>query len=205
EVTFNVPYNPSEEEGSEDKEEQTVEIFIDDMNHDMSEVFHKEKIKKETDFTITLTIKEDEDAEYKVMRDGEVDSNKTVSYEEGESVTEGQIIKALSGFYYVRAEDTVYRCRGRGVFRKKGIHPLVGDYVNFDINDPNEGYITEVKPRKNELMRPPVANIDQAIIVSSSVKPEFNPLLLDRFLVLIEYKSIKPIIFITKADAASTE
>jgi len=120
-------------------------------------------------------------------------------------MTEGQIIKALSGFYYVRAEDTVYRCRGRGVFRKKGIHPLVGDYVNFDINDPNEGYITEVKPRKNELMRPPVANIDQAIIVSSSVKPEFNPLLLDRFLVLIEYKSIKPIIFITKADAASPE
>ncbi|HLR66098.1 Stk1 family PASTA domain-containing Ser/Thr kinase [Virgibacillus alimentarius] len=84
EVTFNVPYNPSEEEGSEDKEEQTVEIFIDDMNHDISEVFQKEKIKKDTDFTITLTIKEDEDAEYKVMRDGEVVINKTVSYEEGE-------------------------------------------------------------------------------------------------------------------------
>src|SRR5690625_798833 len=96
-------------------------------------------------------------------------------------MAEGQIIKALSGFYYVKAEDAIYQCRGRGVFRKRKITPLVGDFVTFDINNPNEGYITEIKPRKNELVRPPVANIDQAIIVSSATMPEFSPLLLDRF------------------------
>lgn len=118
---------------------------------------------------------------------------------------EGQIIKALSGFYYVKADDGVYQCRGRGVFRKKKITPLVGDYVTFDISAPNEGYVTEIKPRKNELVRPPVANIDQAIIVSSAVMPDFSTLLLDRFLVLIESKRITPVIFITKSDAVSAE
>ncbi|HLR41301.1 MAG TPA: ribosome small subunit-dependent GTPase A [Virgibacillus sp.] len=120
-------------------------------------------------------------------------------------MAEGQIIKALSGFYYVKTEDAIYQCRGRGVFRKRKITPLVGDFVTFDINNPNEGYITEIKPRKNELVRPPVANIDQAIIVSSATMPEFSPLLLDRFLVLIESKRIEPIIFITKSDAATAE
>jgi ribosome biogenesis GTPase len=117
----------------------------------------------------------------------------------------GQIIKALSGFYYVKADDGVYQCRGRGLFRKRKISPLVGDYVSFDINDPKEGYVTEIHARKNELIRPPVANIDQAIIVSSAVRPDFSSLLLDRFLVLIESKNIKPLIFITKTDAASDE
>lgn len=120
-------------------------------------------------------------------------------------MAEGQIIKALSGFYYVKTDDGIYQCRGRGLFRKRKINPLVGDFVKFDINDPNEGYIMEIKPRKNELVRPPIANIDQAIIVSSAVMPEFSSLLLDRFLVLIESKRIKPIIFITKVDAVSVE
>lgn len=118
---------------------------------------------------------------------------------------EGQIIKALSGFYYVKADDVVYKCRGRGLFRKKKITPLVGDYVIFDISEPNEGYVLEIKPRKNELVRPPVANIDQAIIVGSAVMPNFSTLLLDRFLVLIESKNITPVIFITKSDAVSEQ
>lgn len=112
-------------------------------------------------------------------------------------MAEGRIIKAISGFYYVKSEDQIYQCRGRGVFRKKNITPLVGDFVNFN---PEEAYILEIKSRKNELVRPPVANIDQAIIVSSATMPDFNPLLLDRFLVLIESKRIKPVIFITKKD-----
>jgi ribosome biogenesis GTPase len=100
----------------------------------------------------------------------------------------------------VQTADGIYQCRGRGVFRNKNITPLVGDFVSFDESNPNEGYIREIKPRENELVRPPIANIDQAIIVSSATLPDFNPLLLDRFLVLIEAKGIKPVIFITKMD-----
>lgn len=118
-------------------------------------------------------------------------------------MTEGRIIKALSGFYYVQATDKIYQCRGRGVFRKKNITPLVGDHVAFDISNPNEGYIMEIKQRDNELVRPPIANINQVIIVSSAVNPTFSTTLLDRFLVLIESKGIKPVIFITKIDEVS--
>ena len=112
----------------------------------------------------------------------------------------GRIIKALSGFYYVKSGEEIYQCKGRGVFRNKKITPLVGDFVTFNINEPNEGYIMEIKERENELIRPPIANIDQAIIVNSATKPDFSPVLLDRFLVLIEAKDIEPVIFITKMD-----
>ncbi|MFS0672388.1 ribosome small subunit-dependent GTPase A [Ornithinibacillus sp. 179-J 7C1 HS] len=116
---------------------------------------------------------------------------------------EGRIIKALSGFYYVQTEDDVYQCKGRGVFRKKNISPLVGDFVSFDVREEKEGYVTEIKQRTNELVRPPIANITQAIIVSSAVMPDFSTTLLDRFLVLIEAKGIQPTIFITKTDLLS--
>lgn len=118
---------------------------------------------------------------------------------------EGKIIKALSGFYYVKSDGEIYACKGRGVFRKRNINPLVGDYVTFDITNEGEGYVTEIKPRMNELMRPPIANVDQALIVSSATMPEFSSLLLDRFLVLIESKHIKPIIFITKIDVTTAQ
>lgn len=115
-------------------------------------------------------------------------------------MVEGRIIKALSGFYYVQTKKSVFACKGRGVFRKRKINPLVGDFVRFDITNEAEGYITEVKSRMNELVRPPIANVDQALIVSSAKMPAFSTLLLDRFLVLIESKDIQPIIFITKID-----
>jgi len=118
---------------------------------------------------------------------------------------EGRIIKALSGFYYVQSGNEVYACKGRGVFRKKKINPLVGDFVLFDKTNHQEGYITEVKPRKNELVRPPIANVNQAVVIASAKMPDFNPLLLDRFLVLNEAKGIKPIIFITKMDLPTVE
>lgn len=124
---------------------------------------------------------------------------------EGEYMAEGRIIKALSGFYYVKTENNIYACKGRGVFRKRKITPLVGDFVLFDKTSHGEGYITEIKPRTSELSRPPIANINQAIIVSSANKPSFSALLLDRFLVLIESKDIQPIIFINKMDLTSTE
>ncbi|MFC4023199.1 ribosome small subunit-dependent GTPase A [Oceanobacillus longus] len=118
-------------------------------------------------------------------------------------MAEGRIVKALSGFYYVQSGDKIYSCKGRGVFRNRKITPLVGDFVQFEESNPGEGYIMEIEKRSNELVRPPIANINQAIIVSSAVSPDFSTLLLDRFLVLIESKNINPLIFITKIDLIS--
>lgn len=118
---------------------------------------------------------------------------------------EGKIVKALSGFYYVLHNEDLIQCRGRGVFRKNKITPLVGDEVVFQAENDLEGYLLEVKERKNELVRPPVANVDQAILVFSAVEPDFSPLLLDRFLVLVEFNHIKPFICITKMDLAKDD
>ncbi len=118
-------------------------------------------------------------------------------------MAEGRIIKALSGFYYVKSGDKVYACKGRGVFRNQNITPLVGDFVLFDHTDEGEGYIQEIKPRSNELTRPPISNITQAIIVNAVSQPTFSPLLLDRFLVKVEAKYIKPCIVVTKKDLAT--
>lgn len=116
---------------------------------------------------------------------------------------EGKIIKALSGFYYVANQDGIVQCRGRGIFRKNKITPLVGDEVVFQADNATEGTVLEVKERKNELVRPPIANVDQAILVFSAVEPDFSTTLLDRFLVLVEYNRIKPVICITKMDLVS--
>lgn len=118
---------------------------------------------------------------------------------------EGKIIKALSGFYYVETDDTIVACRGRGNFRNKKITPLVGDEVEYHLEKSGEGYLLEIKARKNELVRPPIANVDQAILVFSAVEPDFSPVLLDRFLVLIEFNEIKPLIIITKIDLCNNE
>lgn len=115
----------------------------------------------------------------------------------------GRIVKSLSGFYNVNNELGTFQCKGRGVFRKRKITPLVGDIVSFNLDENDEGYITDIEPRKNELVRPPVANVDQAIIMSSAKHPDFNPKLLDRFLVLIESARVTPIIFVTKMDLAT--
>lgn len=121
-------------------------------------------------------------------------------------MAEGRIIKALSGFYYVKtAENKIYQCRGRGVFRNQNITPLVGDDVIFEYDNPKEGYIMEIKPRSNELQRPPIANITQAIIMTSAKEPNFNQTLLDQFLVLIEAKRIRAVLFISKIDLLSEE
>lgn len=113
---------------------------------------------------------------------------------------EGKIIKALSGFYYVLNEEKIIQCRGRGIFRKQNITPLVGDYVEYEAENDKEGYVLSIEERKNELTRPPIANIDQAVLVFSAMEPAFSTTLLDRFLILIESKDIEPIICITKTD-----
>ncbi|WP_202079900.1 ribosome small subunit-dependent GTPase A [Caldalkalibacillus salinus] len=116
----------------------------------------------------------------------------------------GQIIKALSGYYYVQEDETkrVWQCRARGVFKKRKISPLVGDYVQFDPGQNEEGTVTEVHARKNELNRPPVANVDQALLVFSVNEPAFSAILLDKFLVHIEQARITPVICLTKVDLA---
>ncbi|WP_368504026.1 ribosome small subunit-dependent GTPase A [Alkalihalophilus sp. As8PL] len=112
----------------------------------------------------------------------------------------GMIVKALSGFYYVQNEDGLFQCRGRGNFRKRKIKPLVGDKVEFEAENRTDGYILDVLERKNELIRPPIANVDQALLVFSAKEPEFSSLLLDKFLVHIEANEIEPLIIISKSD-----
>src|SRR5690625_2096920 len=116
---------------------------------------------------------------------------------------EGRIVKSLSGFDTVKSDKGLFTCKGRGVFRNQNITPLVGDFVLFKKTDEQTGYITKIEARKNELIRPPIANVTQAIIVHSACQPTFNPLLLDRFLVLVESEQISPMIVITKLDLAS--
>ena len=113
---------------------------------------------------------------------------------------QGIIIKSLAGFYYVEADGQVYQTRARGNFRKKGQTPYVGDFVDFSADDQSEGYILKIHERKNSLVRPPIVNIDQAVVIMSAKEPDFNANLLDRFLVLLEQKTIEPLIYISKLD-----
>lgn len=115
----------------------------------------------------------------------------------------GQIIKAISGFYYVRTEQGVtYQCRARGVFKfeKKKLKPLVGDYVQFDETDPGEGYVTAVETRQTELVRPAIANVTQAVVVCALREPHFQQMPLDRFLVHAEHAGLEIVIVLTKLD-----
>lgn len=113
---------------------------------------------------------------------------------------QGIIIKSLAGFYYVESEGQVYQTRARGNFRQKGQKPYVGDWVEFSAEGQSEGYILAIHERKNSLVRPPIVNIDQAVVIMSAKEPDFNPNLLDRFLVLLEQKGIHPIVYISKTD-----
>lgn len=114
----------------------------------------------------------------------------------------GKIIKCLSNDYTVLAGNETYICKSRGKFRKLNITPLVGDNVIFD--EQNK-YILEILPRKNELVRPPVANIDQAILITSVKEPDFSSNLLDKLITIIEYNNVKPIICFTKTDLLTSE
>lgn len=113
---------------------------------------------------------------------------------------QGIIVKSLAGFYYIESEGQVYQTRARGNFRQKGQKPYVGDWVDFSAEDQSEGYILAIHERKNSLVRPPIVNIDQAVVIMSAKEPDFNANLLDRFLVLLEQKGIHPIVYISKTD-----
>lgn len=109
----------------------------------------------------------------------------------------GRIIKCISNDYTVLADDKTYLCKSRGKFRKLQLTPLVGDLVKFD---EQHCYILEILPRKNSLVRPPVANIDQAILITSVKHPDFSSHLLDKLITVVEFNHIKPIICFTKLD-----
>ncbi|WP_434309168.1 ribosome small subunit-dependent GTPase A [Hominifimenecus sp. rT4P-3] len=120
----------------------------------------------------------------------------------------GKIIKGIAGFYYVHdGRNRVYACKAKGVFRNRNIKPLVGDDVEFDITDENagEGNIISVLPRKNELIRPAVANIDQAMLVFAVKSPLPNWNLLDRFLIAMEQKGIPIVLCFNKTDLGDGE
>ena len=110
----------------------------------------------------------------------------------------GSIIKAIGGVYTVEASDGVYECKARGIFRKKGVSPMCGDVVEFSAED--GGVIEKILPRRNELVRPPLANLDALLFVTSVKEPGTNFLLLDKFIAIAEYKGIEPAVVITKTD-----
>ena len=117
----------------------------------------------------------------------------------------GTVLKGIGGFYYVEAADAVYECKARGVFRKKGMSPYAGDRVSITVAEDGTGTIDEIKPRKNQLIRPPIANIDQLVIVASTCEPSPNPLIIDKMLALAVDNRIHPLLVISKADLADSE
>ncbi|WP_414056090.1 ribosome small subunit-dependent GTPase A [Macrococcus equi] len=117
------------------------------------------------------------------------------------NVIKGQIIKALSGFYYVKDDkNEIYQCRARGNFRKKGITPYVGDFVTFQIENETDGYILDILDRKNVMVRPPVVNVGRVIVVMSAKEPDFSLNLVDKFITIIESYDIEPVLLVTKKD-----
>ena len=121
---------------------------------------------------------------------------------------QGKIIKGIGGFYYVHGENgKVYECRAKGIFRKEKVKPLVGDNVEISVIDEEEatGNVDVLLPRKNMLIRPAAANVDQAMVIFAVVSPKPNLNLLDRFLISMEQQNIPVIICFSKADLAEEE
>lgn len=122
---------------------------------------------------------------------------------------QGKIIKGVGGFYYVHLhnEDIIYECKAKGVFRNKNIKPMVGDNVIIDVVDEDNkiGNIRDICERTNKLIRPAVANIDQAVIIFALANPEPNYNLLDRFLIMMDVQDVKTIICLNKSDLVCDE
>ena len=113
----------------------------------------------------------------------------------------GQIGKALSGFYYVNLEDGgVLTCRARGKFRKEGLAPLVGDWVEVRETEPGSGMVWEIEPRRNAFQRPAVANIDQMVVIASAAIPVTDPFLIDRVTAIAALKGCDVVICVNKCD-----
>ena len=121
---------------------------------------------------------------------------------------QGKIVKGISGFYYVHvAESGIYECKAKGIFRNQKIKPLVGDNVEIAVLNEEEkiGNVEKILPRKNELIRPAVSNIDLALLIFAAVSPKPNFNLLDRFLIMMRYQGVPVTICFNKADIAAGE
>lgn len=119
---------------------------------------------------------------------------------------DGIILKGIGGFYYVEAADRVYECKARGIFRKDKITPLAGDYVTICVDDKNsnENVIEQIRTRKNSLNRPPVANLDKLVIISSVCRPNPSLLIIDRLTAAAEHMGIKSVVVFSKSDLKDT-
>lgn len=113
---------------------------------------------------------------------------------------QGIILQSIGGFYYVEAADMVYTCRARGIFRRQGLTPVAGDRVTITVDEGEEGVLEAVAPRRNVLVRPPVANLDLLVLVASVCQPRTNTLVLDKMIAVAEKKGITPIVVINKSD-----
>lgn len=121
---------------------------------------------------------------------------------------QGKIVKGIAGFYYVHVvESGIYECKAKGIFRNKGVKPLVGDNVRLVSLDKEEmtGNIEEILPRKNELIRPAVANVDQALVIFAAASPQPNFNLLDRFLIQMQHQEVPVILCFNKQDLVTEE
>lgn len=116
------------------------------------------------------------------------------------AMNNGRIVKSAGGFYTVEIADDLRECRARGIFRKDGAKPCVGDQVAISINGDGSGNVDEILPRKNNLIRPPLANLDAMVLTLSISDPEPNLLVADEFIAVLERKGIEPLIAITKLD-----
>lgn len=112
---------------------------------------------------------------------------------------EGRIVKALSGFYYVESDGTLVECRARGRFRKDGVSPLVGDYVDFAVEG-GKGTVREILPRRNAFIRPAVANLDALVVLASAVIPVTEPFLIDRITAIAGERNVPVLLCVNKAD-----
>ena len=116
----------------------------------------------------------------------------------------GRIIKQTGGFYYVDCDGQIIECRARGVFRKEGVTPLVGDIADVEMTAGSKGFVTAIGERKNSMVRPAVANIDLLLLIISIVDPAPNLQIIDKMLAIAEHKNIDAAIVVTKADRADT-
>ena len=117
----------------------------------------------------------------------------------------GRIIKGVGGFYTVLCEGSRYTCKARGVFRKRGETPLPGDEVLFTVDKKGAGFIVEILPRRNELLRPAVSNVDMLLIVLSAKEPQPDLELADKLLIYCQKQGIRPVIVVNKCDSGETE
>lgn len=120
-------------------------------------------------------------------------------------MTRGRIEKALSGFYYVNTGETVLQCRARGKFRKEGMSPLVGDWVQVQELGGGEGLVQTIEPRSSEFQRPAAANVDQLVVIASAALPVTDPYLIDRISAIAALKGCKVLVVLNKCDLDRAE